>query len=310
MKKTQIIIILFLLTYSGFTQSIDKILNDYMNEIRHGEIRHGSYKTVPTEILLTKDETELFNSLEKYTTDSLTKIRSKAYSLYRQVGQKSNNIDLRHQAIDQLIGGIRDKDTGISGNASEALTGFSKEDFTVQHKEVIGSHLVVETPHLNQLLLLAGYINYPDYKDRLYQITSSKALFKYKWAAWMALARMNEQKAIEYIKEKVQNAPMNDDFVYGFVPDLIYTRQKELYTFLEGIIQSEDKNCLSADPDANVNILCGYRVMEYLAPVIEGYPLPVDEFGDLEVDDYKKALQDVRKWLVQNNGYAIKTNVF
>jgi len=36
--------------------------------------------------------------------------------------------------------------------------------------------------------------------------------------------------------------------------------------------------------------------MEYLAPVIEGYPLPVDEFGDLEVDDYEQALKDLRKW--------------
>lgn len=121
---------------------------------------------------------------------------------------------------------------------------------------------------------------------------------------------MGDQEAIDYLLRKLQSAPINDNFIYDFAPDLVYTRQPEIFDFLERIIQSDEQNCLPADPDASGKILCGYRVMEYIAPVIENYPLPTDEFGELEVDDYKTALQQVRVWFTQNEGYVIKRDDF
>ena len=112
------------------------------------------------------------------------------------------------------------------------------------------------------------------------------------------------------MRNKLQKAPLNDDFVYDFVPDLVYTLQPEIFRLLETIIQSNEKSCQSADPDYAQPILCGYRAMEYLAPVIEGYPLPLDEYGDLQVEDYEAALQELRSWFRENQSYVILNDSF
>jgi hypothetical protein len=71
---------------------------------------------------------------------------------------------------------------------------------------------------------------------------------------------------------------------------------------LQRIIQSNEQNCLSANADNEESILCGYRVLEYIAPVMIDFPLPVDEFGELEIDDYEAGLTEVREWLVEQDG--------
>ena len=59
---------------------------------------------------------------------------------------------------------------------------------------------------------------------------------------------------------------------------------------------------LSANADSEENILCGYRVLEYIAPVMIDFPLPVDEFGELEIDDYEAGLEEVRQWMHSRTG--------
>ena len=50
--------------------------------------------------------------------------------------------------------------------------------------------------------------------------------------------------------------------------------------------------------------------MEYLAKAIVDYPLKVDEFGDLEIDNYQTALIRVREWFINNPDYRIKRDTF
>jgi len=50
--------------------------------------------------------------------------------------------------------------------------------------------------------------------------------------------------------------------------------------------------------------------MEAIAPAIKNFPIATDEFGELMVDDYKQALQDLRKWFRQNDEYALKSEVY
>jgi len=60
--------------------------------------------------------------------------------------------------------------------------------------------------------------------------------------------------------------------------------------------------CLSANADSEENILCGYRVLEYIAPVMINFPLPIDEFSELEIDDYEAGLSEVRQWMADQDG--------
>ena len=68
------------------------------------------------------------------------------------------------------------------------------------------------------------------------------------------------------------------------------------------VVLSNEPTCLSADADSEENIFCGYRVLEYIAPVMIEFPLPVDEFGELEIDDYEAGLAEVQEWMSENDG--------
>ena len=121
---------------------------------------------------------------------------------------------------------------------------------------------------------------------------------------------MDHQEAIDYLVSKLQTAPVGDDFVYDIVPDLIYTRQQPVFEFIEGIINSEELNCQSADPDSNAKILCGYRVLEYIAYAIDNFPIAVDDYGVAIINDYESALAEVRKWFADNPNYQLKNDIY
>jgi hypothetical protein len=50
--------------------------------------------------------------------------------------------------------------------------------------------------------------------------------------------------------------------------------------------------------------------MEFLAPVIENFPLKTSVSGDIAVSDYQLALTQTREWFKANPEYIIKTDKF
>ena len=76
------------------------------------------------------------------------------------------------------------------------------------------------------------------------------------------------------------------------------------------VIQSDDANCQSADPDRNTRILCGYRLLEYIAYTIVDFPIGIDEDQEAQIDDYEQALLDVRSWFAQNPEYELVKAVY
>ncbi|UII27533.1 hypothetical protein LVD15_03620 [Fulvivirga maritima] len=115
----------------------------------------------------------------------------------------------------------------------------------------------------------------------------------------LALSRMGDEASAQKIIGILENLPVNDNLVYELVPDLVYTRNKTAFDYLFTIINSNENNCTSADPDNEAAILCGYRVMEYLAPHLTAQPLPAED-GELAVDNYEQALQELRAWYTVN----------
>jgi hypothetical protein len=67
---------------------------------------------------------------------------------------------------------------------------------------------------------------------------------------------------------------------------------------------------MAADAEKDARIVCGYRIMEQLAPVIAEYPLQLDEFGDLQTHDYPSALEHVREWFLKHKTYTIRNDKF
>ena len=167
-----------------------------------------------------------------------------------------------------------------------------------------------DTPHIDKLAKLVGYLNITSASNSLKAILATNTHYKNKWAVRLALARMDDQEAIDYLTNKLETAPVGDNFIYDIIPDLIYTRQKPIFEFIEGIIQSEELNCQSADPDSDAKILCGYRVLEYIAYSIESFPVTVDEYGVAVINDYENTLLNVRRWFENNPNYQLNINVY
>ena len=120
---------------------------------------------------------------------------------------------------------------------------------------------------------------------------------KVKWAAHLALARMGDNTEIAYCIRVVQSKQMNNAIVYNLVPSLIYTRQKAVFDYLITILNSDEKNCNSSNPDNDSRIVCGYRVMEFLAPVIKDFPLQtIPGINQIKTNNYDAALETARKW--------------
>ncbi|RJE71207.1 hypothetical protein [Reichenbachiella sp. MSK19-1] len=305
MRKIIYQLALMTIVFQTQAQSITKSLDQYMTQVRG-----GSYDPIPSKILKTKEVATLLTELNRYQQDTVPKIRAKAYAIAKSVGQQSNQASIRSQAVSVLTKGLQDKDSGIIDAVMEGLSGFVVQDFAAQDKETIGQYIDSTAIHLDTALKLAGWLQLSAYKSAIGQIIQSDASFTDKWAARLALCRMGDQQSTAYLLTKLSRAPMDDDFVYDFVPGLVYTRNPEIFKYLEGIIQSDKANCMSADPDSNKKILCGYRVMEYIAPVIIDFPLPVDEFGELMVADYEQSLQEVRAWLDQHDTYEIRKEGF
>jgi hypothetical protein len=272
------------------------------------EIRTKPHQSIPKAILQDdKNEGKLLRVLQPYTSDSVLVVRSRVYSIIKLIGKKSKDTSIRQLAVGYLIKGIQDKDTGVSGGASEALRSFDKRDFNNDAIESLKVLVDLKTPHLNTIIKITGYLGLVDLQPAFAAIMASKAKATDKWACQLALARMGDQTAINFILDKVKNSNINDDLIYSVVPDLVYTKQKVLLDYLVEIIQHDTPSCQSANPDSNTKILCGYRVMELIAPAIEDYPLSVDAFGDLTVSDYAQALTTVRLWFSGKSDYKIKT---
>ena len=304
--KTLLTITLQFIVIAILAQSPVITLNQYFQEAKN-----GSYATPPSSLFDEENDFDLLLSeLEKYQSDSTARIRTKAYNLSSRFAQISSDNSIKQKAIDQQINALNDQDRGIAGNAIEAMTNFKNTVFTESQKTSILNHLNAETPHFNDFIKLLGFLQMKEAESQLVGLIALKESPITKWNIRLALARMNNQLAIEYIISKLEKAPINDAFAYDIVPGLVYTRQPQIFEFLETQIQSDEANCSVANPDSNQKISCAYRIMEAIPHAIQDFPLPTDEFGELMVDDYEKALQDLRKWFNENEVYSFNLEVY
>lgn len=159
-----------------------------------------------------------------------------------------------------------------------------------------------------KLILFAGFLEIKECMPYLYYLKSNDSIKdkSYQWCVSIALARMGETNETNWCTETLKKMPLNDDIVYTLVPDLIYTRQQVAFSYLVELLNIDSPDCIGPNPElGNTKILCGFRIMEYLAPVIKDFPLKIGPGGDIETDNYKNALTLARTWFKENEKYII-----
>lgn len=299
------IVVLLLSVFGLFAQSPTSSVESYL-----AAVRQGSYPPAPNRLWQEASQhSSTLATLSSYYSDTLAAVRAQAYFLAKQVGTNSQTSSVRQQAVSQLTQGLADENSGNVDRIHTYLTEFQPKDFTNSARQSVARLLTQRAAHLARLFKLAGYLGLQDQIPVLQELASTLS-GRDRWAAQLALARLGDQEALASILDRAKRYPVNDDVVYELLPDLVYTRQKDALDYLVTVVQSEEKNCQSADPEGEESMLCGYRVLELLAPVIVDFPLALDESGDLAMSDYPKALRQARQWLRLHPDYQVRVDQF
>ncbi|SDC58018.1 hypothetical protein, partial [Williamwhitmania taraxaci] len=265
----------------------------YLQE--YGRTGVSNYSTEQA-IIRDSDLENLLNKLSPFYGDTLTRIRQKAYYLtYKKAIQSNEN---RTLAVNRLLNGGGDADGGIVGQNLGYLKNFNLDDFDAESARLINLKLSsTRIQHYKDFVLLAGFIGTG--KDILYQkVLDRDVPGKTKWYISLALARMGNSEQIAYCMDKVRSLPINDNLLDYVVPDLLYMRQKVGVDFCVTILNSNEKLCHSSNPDNSESIVCGYKILEILAPVVIGIPVAVDATGFVRVDNYEELLNKARQWFL------------
>lgn len=302
MRKLYLII--FLQAFGLYTKAqVPEYFNIFSKE--------GSFNyTLEQKILSSLSPRMLFQSLDPYYTDTLVQVRQQAYYLSFKISQQAELADQK-EAVHILLNGCNDANKAVVGRCLSYLKSFSVKAYDTDSKESL-NHLLQEKEmaHFRELYLLAGYVGVGMGTIQQQLLSTVDYNRSQRWVMHLALARMGHKESMKSCILMVEKVEDGNNKVAYLVPDLIYTRQKEAIDFCVDILNSDEKNCLSPNPDIDVKILCGYRVLELLAPVINNFPYKAGSAGNLLVDDYEKALYVAREWFLKHPDYEINTDNF
>ena len=308
MKQILILIATVLLPINVLSQNnIDETLKTYFTKYLHGE----STGDISGQ-LLKFDGEKVFKAVEHCTVDSSANKRYAAYKLVNYLGHHFTAPELQSETVKLLITGCNDKDAGIVRSNLNSLATFDAKIFTAEMKYILSEMAKKPHTHYQMVIKICGWLQTTDLIYNFRQmIADQKINIRDRWTMRVAMARMGEADMIDYILQKVKGSKVNDDIVYEIIPDLVYTRQKALFDYMLECIESDEKNCGASNPDSHVKVVCGYRIMEMIAPYIENFPVKIKASGDIDTKDYDKALLDVRNWIKQNREtYGIKKEGF
>ncbi|MEM8583420.1 MAG: hypothetical protein AAGF87_04075 [Bacteroidota bacterium] len=169
--------------------------------------------------------------------------------------------------------------------------------------------LLPDIPYRHRFFLLAGFLNR---EAALRAVPLEYRRTTRDMNAYdLAMIRIGDASRVRRLEQLLREAVVNDDFIYDIAPRLIYTRRPEVIDFFFQAILSDERNCFPADAHTNGQINCAYRLLEMIAPIIRDFPLQVGPSGDLEVEDYPRALDLVRMWIRENiDTYQIITETY
>lgn len=254
---------------------------------------------------------DIVKAIGVYVNDTNNTTFEYAVFLAKKVEKRVTDKQGRTLLVRSLTDCALKQDPQTSKSALRAMTVFDKNCFTDAVKDDIRLIIAQRNSGRQEAMLLLGYLGESG------DISYLKGLGKYsklskqdKYYQQLALARLNDGEAVQELCAKIQEKTFNDELVLNTLPDLIYTRNKKIYDLLINELTNESKNCQSANNDSNEMILCAFRIMEQLAGKVIGFPVQVDQTGEI-VGDYTEALKQARQWILNTKKeYSINTNQY
>lgn len=291
-----------------YSQSVSELTREYISNKLRGK--------TSSETILKFDDYSLGKILESCSSalsDSSVEVRKFAHELVYIVSLRKSQDPSIKKAVNIIIDGYKDTDGGIVYSTIRYLRYFKLTDFDYEARIKLSQMAREGGPHFDQLVRLTGFVAI---KDLMYDYSEMLTQNKYTnkkivWALHLALARMGNNDEVEYCLKKVKQLPVSDDLVYDLLPDLAYIRSQAAFDYMMDLINSDERNCYSSNPDSEEKIICAYRVIAIVAPYINNFPVKTDNAGDIIASDYSQVLINVRQWAAANKLiYTLNNNIY
>lgn len=311
-KDYSLIVVICALALGSSAQAQEKRVLKVLNEV-YSSIVQNSHNNIDESVLFKPgNEAIVLDEMEAWLTDTLRDVRQQAISYTGIVGLKTTEAAIKQNAVQLLVQSINNKDEALDKSAIRYLTRFTRRDFTKDVCDSIRATLHRSPSSFSTLVRLVGFLDLKDQITYLDSVYSSVTLpNSTRWNIKLSLARMGDSNSVEYCLRLAKKAPVDDNFIYHALPDLIYTRQKAVYDYLLETLYSDETNCNSPNPYYSAKISCGYGVMEALAPVVSNFPFKTNSSGEIVTDNYEKALNETRKWFQEHKAdYELKMDTY
>jgi hypothetical protein len=298
-KKTFILICCSgLLSLSAWAQDLPQRLAQAMEQKRANNYFEGT-RAFADDMVAAPDR--LLELLPLYAQDSAALVREFTCELYALLHEKTADHQIKEVAIAYLGTALSDSVQNIRAISAAALREIPTGEFSDKIKQLIVESFSAYGLLDEEQVLLAGYLHLTELTGILQQFKNDPAQDNgVRWNCYLALARMGDEPSLNFILATLQKRGVNDRVVYNDFPGLIYTRQRKAFDYLIKELFSDEQKCHSPNPNIAREMVCGYRIMEMLAPVIKDFPLSVTAAGTINAKNYDNALEKARKWLKQH----------
>ncbi|MGM0532186.1 MAG: hypothetical protein ACQER7_12645, partial [Bacteroidota bacterium] len=215
----------------------------------------------------------------------------------------------RSDVVDILVlSGLSDNDPGNRKSVCGYLEDFPKENFSISARNRISSHAIEMEAPFKEIVRLSARLGIKDLASHYNHLLITGSVdSSTRWTLNVALGRLGDEKSARWCVDQVRQMGLNDQVVHHLAPDLAFMRCKPAMDYLLSAICRDQQNCSSPNPDSNAKINCAYRLMEVVAPAIKGFPVQTDEGGNLQTNDYPRALEKVRAWIYEHSSdYEIR----
>jgi len=226
-----------------------------------------------------------------------------AFRIISDISLKTANQRLKNNIVYCLVNlGLNDISLGVRSGVIDYLNRLDNYSFDQRSQNRLASIIIDKPSHYKRLVKLTGRIQMhqlvPHYTNRLKQDTVINT--QQQWAIKLALGRMGDAQFVSECIQYVDAIGINDMVIYNLIPDLLYLQNKQVLDYLLDEVVMVNMDCRSTDPDNEVAIDCGYRLIEVVAPYIKDFPLEVGISGDIKSNNYKEALRVARLWIKKN----------
>ena len=273
-------------------------------------VRNDKTPMPPNIALLSGKQSLYLDSVRPFYRDTMPRVRAKAYEIAGLISVYAQDEAARRQGVEMLVPACTDPAPENAAFAIDLLTHFRKSDFSAASLDPLRTCVRGGSSAIDGALKIAGFLGLTDLIGDIRPYAQPGNVVPVRWAALLALARLGDSTAVEDVTRRVKKFQLSDNLLYDIFPDVIYTRQRQLIDITINVLQEDENSCMSANPEKEVPIPCGYRIMEMLAPIIDGYPVRLGESGDIRADDYPEALRRVRLFFSRNKDYKIRTDQY